>query len=73
MQLYNRRGSSQNAFINPKVTDILDMIKIPPELLKYALLETHDPITEPLNNIFAKHEYINAGHGLLSALRSLVN
>lgn len=49
------------------------MIKIPPELLKYAAPESHDPITEPLNNIFAKHEYINAGHGLSSALRNFAN
>ena len=41
----------------------------PPELLKYAPTELHDLIAEFLNNIFAKHEYINVGHGLLTALQ----
>ena len=29
----------------------------------------HDLIAESLNNIFTKHEYINVGHGLLTALQ----
>ena len=41
----------------------------PPELLKYVPTELYDLIAESLNNIFAKHEYINVGHGLLTALQ----
>ena len=41
--------------------------QIPPELLKYTPTELHDLIAESLNNIFVKHEYINVGHGLLTA------
>ena len=47
--------------------------QIPPELVKYAPTELHDLVAEPLNNIFAKLEYINIGHGLLTAYRNLVN
>ena len=43
--------------------------QIPPELLKYAPTELHDLIAEFLNNIFAKHEYINVCHGLLTSLQ----
>ena len=43
--------------------------QIPPELLKYTPTELHDLIAEFLNNIFAKREYINVGHGLLSSLQ----
>ena len=43
--------------------------QIPPELLKYAPTELHDLIAESLNNFFAKHEYINVGHGLPTALQ----
>ena len=43
--------------------------EIPPELLKYAPPELHDLIAESLNNIFAKHKYINVGHGLVTALQ----
>ena len=42
--------------------------QIPPELLNYAPTEFHDLIAESLNNIFAKHQHINVGHGLLTAL-----
>ena len=41
--------------------------QIPHELLKYTPTELHDLIAESLNNIFVKHEYINIGHGLLTA------
>ena len=43
--------------------------QIPPELLKCAQTELHDLIAESLNNFFAKHEYINVGHGLPTALQ----
>ena len=43
--------------------------QIPPELLKYAPTELHDFIAESLNNIFAKHQYINVGYRLLTALQ----
>ena len=45
--------------------------QIPPELLKFAPTELHDLVTESLNNIFAKHKYINVGHGLLTTLQIL--
>ena len=38
-----------------------------PELLKYDPTELYDLIAESLNNIFAKHKYINVGHKLLTA------
>ena len=43
--------------------------QITPEILKYAPTESHDLIAESFNNIFPKHEYINVGHGLLTALQ----
>ena len=43
--------------------------QIPPELLKYAPPESYDLVAESLNNIFAKHEYINVGIGLRTALQ----
>ena len=42
---------------------------IPTELLKYTWTELHDLIAEPFSNIFAKHEDINVGNGLLTALQ----
>ena len=43
--------------------------QITTEILKYAPTESHDLIAESFNNIFPKHEYINVGHGLLTALQ----
>ena len=42
---------------------------MPPELLKYAPPELHDRIAESLNNIFANHENISVGYGLLATLK----
>ena len=43
--------------------------QIPPELLKYSPTDLHDLMAKSLNNISAKHEYINIVHGLLTALQ----
>ena len=47
--------------------------QIPLELLKYVPTELHELIAESLNNIFAKHKYINVVHGLLTALQKSGN
>ena len=39
--------------------------------LKHVWPELYELLAESPNNIFAKHEYINVGHGLLTALRKL--